>query len=182
MWTLALISSLVRALAWPAAVVVLCLIFRVRLRDILDALARRIPKLKTVEGFGAKAIFDSDGLADLRTQVTQAAAADIFAPVVASATERTTRWYLRSPARPRRFDALWQSDAADLTVDAAGHGYTASPPSLASRYRLRAMKIVRAAGDTAPAATVLGAWSCVDSLIRELAELLRIADDGSFRS
>lgn len=162
--TLAFISSLVQALAWPAAAVVLALIFRRQLRAVFAGLAERMKHLAT-----------------LRAPWTELSFRD---EVNAAATELE-----EIPGREALTGSqkLGASGIQQLPPDDTGAERAIPSKRIASagntiygRYDQLANYIATQAKQVPPDVTVSRAWSLLEEAIRELAALLGVRDEGSF--
>ena len=174
MGALEFISSLVQALAWPAAAVVIAgLLFRQQLRDVLAGFAERVKHLKTLRAPGTELTFDSDELAGAKIDLAQISVAEARQAVPGEFRRaKDSGW----PPERGFVRSLRSFTLAELAEPAGPPGSSAA---ITSRYRQRAMAIRFLANGEAPAGTVLAAWSCVESLLREIGGLLGISDTGS---
>jgi hypothetical protein len=176
MSALAFAASLVRSLAWPAALVVLAgMLFREQIREVIRKFAEQIRHLRTVRAAGAELTFDSDELADVKADVhgIHVAQGDLYAVGQAGAVGAGTFTRWAPTESPGRAGAVVEVEVPEFRPR------DENATSISSRYRLQAMTIRSAASTAAPAVTVLSAWSCLEALIREIARLTGVKDTGS---
>jgi Phage integrase family len=165
----------VRSLAWPAAVVIIaCLFFREQLREVIRKLAERIPYLKTINVGKAAATF-GDELAGVKVDLAQIITADTA--LVVSARRRAPHTDDERELERRRAGTARRRY---FLTDQAPRLRVSSGAPITSRYGLQFMTILGVADDAAPAVTVLSVWSCLESLLREIAQLSGIRDTCSF--
>jgi hypothetical protein len=161
---LSFISSLVGSLAWPAAAIVLGLIFKKQLGATFTNLAERMKDLTHLKAPGTELSFGE--------RVRQANAE--LQPAIDSAPHTSGR-------------PLGSADGATKhalpSVADSGPGQASTRPQasdLYARYDMRARNIAEVSYKAAPEVTVLNAWSLLDDAIHELASLMGVKDLGSF--
>lgn len=172
MSALAFAASIVRSLAWPAAVVIIaCLFFREQIREVIRKIAERIPHLRSVKAGGTEWTFDSDQLAGARTDL-----AKIYAAGSVGSFRLNTGSLYTDDTSSLNLGRILRDHSAGITGSARAAGEAAN---LRSRYRPQAMAVRSLADDAPPTVTVLSAWAFLESLLKELARLLGVTDTGS---
>jgi hypothetical protein len=172
MSALAFAASVVRSLAWPAAVVIIaCLFFREQIREVIRKIAERIPYLRSVKAGSTEWTFDSDQLAAARIDLAKISAAGSGLRLGVTSRQDRVRQGLLDLDK-----TLLRTRSALVSGAARPAGETAA---LTSKYDLQAITIRSLATDAPPAVTVLAAWSCLEALLREIAGLTGVSDTGS---
>ena len=150
---LSFISTLVQALAWPIAVIILAILFREQLSNFISALANRVKDLRRARGFGAEVEFDNE-LMDLKEKVDQ------LPKVTVPAGDTTVS---DDPSVGPEPEAK-NSDFFDSNPDIPQDEFTRK--ALGGQFAGLAQE--------SPEGAVLGAWQELENNLKGLAETLNI--------
>lgn len=186
MGALAFAASLVRSLAWPAAAVILGLIFRRPIRAVFAGLAASMDQLESLQGWGLKLSFRA-GIRSLvqsaRTLPVTPGAVTEPGPGPASVIAAAALRALFARRGPRGQDEAAAGETADrhlirelpdhVTFRAGGREVRADLIPLTADNLADQAEI-------SPVVTVLTAWTQLEVAVNTVADVLAAGDEASF--